>query len=106
MCQASLSRRQLLRYAALVGATLPGGAAPPVFTTPTPPPGREIGRVAWLNDMHYGEQVAGLAYSNSSLPRGGLPPGFPVDPQHPYWRFMGSAAVTESRDRGCTLLLV
>jgi hypothetical protein len=83
-----------------------GGSAPPVFTTLTPPPGREIGRVAWLNDMHYGEQVAGLAYSNSSLPRGGLPPGFPVDPQHPYWRFMGRGAVTEARDRGCTLLLV
>ena len=82
------------------------GSAPPVFTTLTRPPGREIGRVAWLNDMHYGEQVAGLAYSNSSLPRGGLPPGFPVDPQHPYWRFMGRGAVTEASARGCTLLLV
>ncbi|MDQ1696865.1 MAG: hypothetical protein QOJ03_2218 [Frankiaceae bacterium] len=83
-----------------------GGSAPPVFTTLTRPPGREIGRVAWLNDMHYGEQVAGLAYSDSRLPRGGLPPGFPVDPKHPYWRFMGRGAVTEARHRGCTLLLV
>jgi len=82
------------------------GSAPPMFTTLTRPPGREIGRVAWLNDMHYGEQVAGLAYSDSSLPRGGLPPGFPVDPQHPYWRFMGQGAVTEAHTRGCTLLLV
>ena len=82
------------------------GSAPPVFTTMVPPPGREIGRVAWLNDMHYGEQVAGLAYSNSSLPYGGLPPGFPVDPKHPYWRIMGRAAVTEAHQRGCTFLLV
>jgi hypothetical protein len=85
--------------------TDPTSAAPAAFTTMVPPPGREIGRVAWLNDLHYGEQVAGLAYSNSSLPRGGLPPGFPVDPKHPYWRFMGHAAVQEAGRRGCTLLL-
>src|SRR5207245_1468526 len=54
---------------------------------------------------HYGEKIAGLAYSNSSLPRGGLPPGFPVDPDHPYWRFMGAGALTEATQRGCTLLL-
>ena len=82
-----------------------GGSAPPVFTTLVPPPGREIGRVAWLNDLHYGEQVAGLAYSTSALPRGGFPPGFPVDPQHPYWRFMGKGAVQEAKARGCDLLL-
>ncbi|MDX6217820.1 MAG: 3,5-cyclic-AMP phosphodiesterase, partial [Frankiales bacterium] len=81
------------------------GSAPPLFTTLVAPPGREIGRVAWLNDLHYGEQVAGLAYGNGSLPRGGIPPGFPVDPAHPYWRFMGTGAVTEARARGCTLLL-
>jgi len=81
------------------------GSAPPVFTTLVPPPGREIGRVAWLNDLHFGEQVAGLAYSNGSLPRGGLPPGFPVDPQDPYWRFMGHGAVREAHARGCDLLL-
>jgi hypothetical protein len=82
-----------------------GGSAPPTFTTLTPPPGREIGRVAWLNDLHYGEHVAGLAYSNDNLPRGGLPPGFPVDPAHPYWRFMGAGAVAEAKARGCTFLL-
>jgi 3',5'-cyclic-AMP phosphodiesterase len=85
--------------------TDPTSAAPPVFTTMVPPPGREIGRVAWLNDLHYGEQTSGLIYGNSSLPRGGLPPGFPVDPDHPYWRFMGSGAVSEAAGRGCTLLL-
>lgn len=86
--------------------TRPGtGAAPRRFTTLRPPPGREIGRVAWLNDLHFGEQVAGLAYSDPDLPGGGLPPGFPVDPEHPYWRFMGRGAVREARQRGCTLLL-
>lgn len=80
-------------------------AAPPVFTTQIRPPGREIGRVAWLNDLHFGEQVAGLAYSNGSLPGGGFPPGFAVDPKHPYWRFMSQGAVREAKARGCTLLL-
>lgn len=81
------------------------GAAPAAFTTLIRPPGREIGRVAWLNDLHFGEQVAGLAYSDPSLPGGGVPAGFGVDPDHPYWRFMGRGAVTEARRRGCTVLL-
>lgn len=81
------------------------GPAPPVFTTLVPPRGREVGRVAWLNDLHFGEQVAGLAYGNAALPGGGLPPGFPVDPRHPYWRFMGRGAVADARRRGCNLLL-
>ena len=80
-------------------------SAPPIFTTLVPPPGREIGRVAWLNDLHYGEQVAGLIVSNPDLPGGGVPPGFPVDPADPYWRFMGRGAVDEAKARGCTLLL-
>jgi hypothetical protein len=79
--------------------------APPTFTTLVPPPGRELGVVAWFNDLHFGERFAGLAISNDSLPRGGLPPGFEVDPEHPYWRFMARDAVAEARDRGCTLLL-
>jgi len=81
------------------------GPAPPVFTTLQRPAGREVGRVAWLNDLHFGEQVAGLAYSNPSLPGGGIPPGFPVDPDHPYWRFMGQGAVADARRRGCNVLL-
>ena len=79
--------------------------APPSFTTLVPPPGRELGSVAWFNDLHFGEHVAGLAISNPDLPRGGLPPGFPVDPDHPYWRFMSRNAVAEAKSRGMTLLL-
>jgi 3',5'-cyclic-AMP phosphodiesterase len=81
-------------------------AAPPVFTTLTPPSGRELMTVAWLNDMHIGEHTSGLAYSDSRFPRGGLPPGFPVDPDDPYWRTMGHAAVREAEERGCRFMLV
>jgi len=77
-----------------------------VFTTLVPPPGGEILRIAWLNDLHMGEQYSGLAISNSSLPRGGLPPGFPADPNDPYWRFMARAAVAEAAGQGCKLMLV
>ena len=84
---------------------VPPAAAPPVFTTMTPPPGKEIGRVAWLNDMHFGEGTSGLILGNDALPGGGLPPGYKADPDDPYWRFMGAAAVAEARARGCTLLL-
>ena len=80
-------------------------AAPSTFTTLKRPAGRELGRVAWLNDLHFGEQIAGLAVGIDGFPGGGLPPGIPVDPQHPYWRTMGAAAVAESRARGCNLLL-
>jgi 3',5'-cyclic AMP phosphodiesterase CpdA len=80
-------------------------AAPPSFTTLRPPPGRALATVAWLNDLHIGEHTSGLAISDDRLPRGGFPPGFPVDPEDPYWRTMARAAVTESADRGCRLLL-
>jgi 3',5'-cyclic-AMP phosphodiesterase len=75
------------------------------FTTLTPPPGREVMRVAWLNDVHIGEHVSGLAYSNRSMPGGGFPPGFAVDPENPYWRFMARGAVDTALAHGCTLLL-
>jgi Icc protein len=81
-------------------------AAPPSFTTLVPPPGRELTRMAWLNDMHIGEFTSGLAYSDSRFPRGGLPPGFPVDPHDPYWRTMGRAAVREAKARGCRFMVV
>jgi Icc protein len=80
-------------------------AAPPTFTTMVPPPGRELGRVAWLNDLHFGEGTSGLALSNDMFPGGGIPPGFAADPDDPYWRFMSQAAVAEAKARGCTLLL-
>jgi hypothetical protein len=76
------------------------------FTTLVPPPGPELLRVAWLNDLHMGEQVSGLAISNPALPGGGFPPGFPADPDNPYWRFMARAAVAEAAGRAARLMLV
>lgn len=76
------------------------------FTTQTPPPGRLLGRVLWCNDVHIAEQVSGLIYSDNRLPGGGFPPGFAVDPENPYWRFMIEACLTEGTARGADLLLV
>jgi 3',5'-cyclic-AMP phosphodiesterase len=75
------------------------------FTTLTPPPGAEILRIAWFNDMHFGEQISGIVTGDIGGDRG-FPPGFPVDPENPYWRFMGNAAVSEARARGATFLMV
>ena len=72
------------------------------FTTMVPPPGRELGRVAWLNDVHFGELVSGLALGSPVQ----LPPGFPVDPSDPYWQFMATTAIIEARARGARLMLV
>ncbi|MBW3662550.1 MAG: metallophosphoesterase family protein [Actinobacteria bacterium] len=76
-----------------------------LFTTLVPPPGAEIGRIAWVNDLHVGESVSGLAYSDDRLPGGGFPPGFAADPDNPYWRFMTEAMTAEAAARGATLLL-
>jgi hypothetical protein len=76
-----------------------------VFTTLVPPPGSEIGRVAWVNDLHVGESISGLFVGNDQLPGGGFPPGFPADPDNPYWRFMTEAMTVEAAARGATLLL-
>ncbi|MDQ1396338.1 MAG: 3,5-cyclic-AMP phosphodiesterase, partial [Acidimicrobiaceae bacterium] len=78
------------------------------FTVPMPPPGKHLFTMAWANDAHIGESTSGLAASSPvpGTPGGGFPPGFPVDPNNPYWQVMALAAVAESRQRGAELLLV
>ena len=76
-----------------------------VFTTLVAPGGRELLRVAWMNDLHIGEHVSGLAYSDDRLPGGGFPPGYEVDPDKPYWRFMSRGAVAGAAEHGARLLL-
>jgi 3',5'-cyclic AMP phosphodiesterase CpdA len=76
------------------------------FTTPLPPPGRHLFTMAWLNDLHIGELTSGLSLSDARLPGGGFPPGFAVDPHHPYWKVMTKAAVAEAKSRGAELMLV
>lgn len=75
------------------------------FRTLVPPPGREIARFAWMNDVHFGEEISGIATGDVGGERG-FPPGFPVDPDDPYWRFMGNAAIDEARERGADFLVV
>jgi hypothetical protein len=81
----------------------PEPAATGTFTTPLPPPGRHLFTMAWANDLHLGEGTSGSA--TGAVP-GGFPPGFAADPANPYWRFMATAAVAESRARGAELMLV
>ncbi|MTV27375.1 metallophosphoesterase family protein [Nitriliruptoraceae bacterium ZYF776] len=76
-----------------------------IFTTLTPPPGRELLRFAWCNDVHFGELISGILTDAVGGDRG-FPPGFPVDPDDPYWRFMGHAAIDEAKARGARFMLV
>ena len=87
----------------------PPGVEPPTFavgsfTAPLPPPGDFLFAMAWANDMHMGEMTSGLAYGNSSLPGGRVPPpGFASDPAHPYSVFMAEAMVADAKARGARL---
>lgn len=72
---------------------------PIVFTTPQPPPGRYLFSIALCNDLHLGEQTAGLV-SN------GLPPGVEQLPgKPPYAQIMAAALAREARQRGADVLL-
>ncbi|MFA5786160.1 MAG: metallophosphoesterase [Actinomycetota bacterium] len=81
---------------------LPEPAAAGILQTLTPPSGRHLYTIAWMNDLHFGETVSGLATSDPME----FPPGFHVDPADPYWRFMGRGALADMRERGAELLLV
>jgi Icc protein len=71
-----------------------------LFTTPMPPPGRFLFSMAWGNDLHIGEMTSGIAFN-------GLPPGYGSDPgQPPYTHVMAQAAVSESKARGASLMLL
>jgi hypothetical protein len=64
--------------------TAPGRLNPGVFTTLTPPPGKELFSFAVLADTHLGETTSGLA-------TGDFPPGYSSDT--PYSQSMLDAAV-------------
>lgn len=67
--------------AAAPGRVLIGTSPNP--TTLVPPPGREIGRVAELNDLHFGEGASGLAIGNDVLPGGRSPALLRGRPERP-----------------------
>lgn len=65
--------------------------SPGHFTTLTPPPGEHLFTFATVNDMHVGEDVAGLIVIGGIV----LTPGFTWDdPNNPYWKFTNEAAVS------------
>ncbi len=68
------------------------------FTTLTPPPGELVAKIVWMNDLHVGEGISGIAFN-------GLPPGYPADPAAPYWRFMARTSLAEATARGGSLLI-
>ncbi|MEU3980774.1 metallophosphoesterase family protein [Streptomyces sp. NPDC026672] len=70
------------------------------FTTPQPPPGRALMTLALCNDLHLGENTAGLV-AGLPLVRGvSQRPGLP-----PYPEILGRAVVEEALRRGADLLL-
>jgi Icc protein len=76
--------------------------APGLFTTLVPPPGRYLFTVALCNDLHMGEQTAGIIV-------GDWPPSFQQDPGlPPYPEVMLEALLADLRqpDRGADVLLV
>lgn len=87
------------------GVTGIGDATVYSFTTPQPPRGDFLFSVALCNDLHLGETVAGLAYSNGSVPGGGIPPGFSTPPgEPPYTTTMAKALVADATARGARYL--
>ena len=87
------------------GVAAAGEATVYSFTTPQPPKGDFLFAVALCNDLHLGETVAGLAYSNSSIPGGGIPPGFSTPPgEPPYSQTMAKALVADATARGARYL--
>jgi hypothetical protein len=76
---------------------------PIAFQTALPPPGDYLFSVALCNDLHLGEQVAGLAKTVNGV---GLPPGISQTPgKRPYPEIMAEALVRETRMRGADFLL-
>ncbi|RME50892.1 MAG: metallophosphoesterase family protein, partial [Deltaproteobacteria bacterium] len=82
----------------------PTPLSPGVVQTLVPPPGPLRFRFATMNDMHVGEETAGLILLPPDIE---LCPGFSwPDPQTPYWRFMNEAAVAEINEAGVDFVVV
>lgn len=73
---------------------------PGIFTTLTPPPGKELFTVAVLADIHLGERVSGLATSDPTE----LPPGYRNDLDYPYRMLEAAVDGVNSEDVSLTLV--
>lgn len=78
-------------------------AAPLLFTTPQPPPGKYLFSIALCNDLHLGETTAGLLTSQGGVD---VPPGVQQVPgRPPYPEVMAAALAREAKQRGADVLL-
>lgn len=76
---------------------------PLLFTTPQPPAGRHVFTIALCNDLHLGENTAGLATTQAGVE---IPPGIQQEPgKRPYPEIMAAALARETRARGADVLL-
>lgn len=81
----------------------PNEYSPGILTTLTPPPGEFLFQFATMNDVHVGEEVAGLIIIGDQV----LNEGFTWhDENNPYWLFMNNAAVSEINERGADFVII
>lgn len=77
--------------------------SPGTVRTLTPPSGDFLFQFATMNDVHVGEEVAGLIIiGNQPINEGFTWP----DKNNPYWLFMNNAAVAEINERGADFVII
>ncbi len=77
--------------------------SPGTVRTLTTPSGKFLFQFATLNDVHVGEEVAGLIIIGDKV----LNEGFTwPDENNPYWLFMNTSAVNEINERGAEFVII
>lgn len=81
----------------------PNEYSPGYAETLSTPPGDFLFQFATMNDVHVGEEVAGLIVIGDQI----LNEGFTwPDENNPYWLFMNNAAVNEIDERGADFVII
>lgn len=81
----------------------PNECSPGYAETLSPPPGEFLFQFVTMNDVHVGEEVAGLIIIGDQV----LNEGFTwTDENNPYWLFMNNAAVNEINERGADFVII
>lgn len=81
----------------------PNEFSPGVVTTLSPPSNEFIFSFASMNDLHFGEEIAGLITVGGRKLNEGMK--WP-DPQNPHWSFMNRAAIQEINERGADFVII
>ncbi len=82
---------------------VPNEYSPGTVRTLIPPSGEFLFQFATMNDVHVGEEVAGLIIIGDKI----LNEGFTwPDENNPYWLFMNNAAVNEINERGADFVII